>query len=549
MRYQPAVVLLLIFSMAVLALFPGIGELTGITGKDEYLLSIRTPMHMIEGGHGWLPWLDGEPRLKKPPLLYWLGKTSYELFGISLTSARMIGVFFAALLVTVTAALYWQLYHDIRGTLLAGFILLGMAGIMIDGRRYLLDIPVAALSILAVLLLLTWDRSRSIAYLAASMIILGLAFLAKGPVSLIFYLSGVFAWLTIRSSFSDEKFNWARYMSLLTIPVAMSLAWYTYIYQLYPEILKETLLEEARGRNIFRISIDPLLNLIVIALPWSLVALYLISRFIRAEKSDRNTAAVFLLIWLMFSILPFFFFKTFSRYLYGVLVPMALLATHLTIAYSGTLAYRNWLRTGAILALLIGLPLIAFVFWFRPVDLLLILTLLPVIAFIYTWWKAKNSHIMALSAILYWAALTSVVYPRMGINNLPDGITDRIEGEYTVLYAGPQPAMLPAAAGKGLRATSRLWTLPAEVLSNCQGILLFMPEEMLGMARKQMTDLSLTFQQLDSFKILSSRGSWLYFARKGTTFADWKRAIQEQDVDSLGSDILLLRSKPNHCLK
>ena len=163
----------LLFFISLLALFPGIGEITGITGKDEYYLTIRTPMHMIEGSHGWLPWLDGLPRLQKPPLMYWLGKISYEIFGMSLVSARMIGVFFAAILVVTTAALSWFLNKDKNMAILSGLITLGMAGIMIDGRRYLLDIPVAAFSGLSILFFLLWDRKSLFIYLVISMIFLG----------------------------------------------------------------------------------------------------------------------------------------------------------------------------------------------------------------------------------------------------------------------------------------------------------------------------------------------------------------------------------------
>ena len=109
--------------------------------------------------------------------------------------------------------------------------------------------------------------------------------------------------------------------------------------------------------------------------------------------------------------------------------------------------------------------------------------------------------------------------------------------------------MLPAAVNKGLRATSRLWTLPPDVIENCKGFLVFMPENMLAMATKQMHDLYLSYTRIDQYKVLSSRGSWLNFTRKGTTLADWKQAIKRHDLDSLGTDILLVRSMPEHCAK
>ena len=192
---RPSLLALILFLLAIAVLLPGISDITGITGKDEYLLGLRTPMHMIEGGHGWLPWLDGEPRLKKPPLIYWLGKISYETFGISLFSGRIIGVFFAALLTVASSLIAWCLFRDRKVMLFAGLVILGSIGIMIDGRRLMLDIPVAALSALAILFLLYWLNYGRAVYIAGSGAFLGLAFLVKGPVAFFFYFSALLALL------------------------------------------------------------------------------------------------------------------------------------------------------------------------------------------------------------------------------------------------------------------------------------------------------------------------------------------------------------------
>jgi 4-amino-4-deoxy-L-arabinose transferase-like glycosyltransferase len=66
----------------------GIWEHTGVTGKDEYYLGLRTPMCMVEQEAWLVPCLDGEPRFQKPPFLYWLTAVSYETFGVSLISAQ-----------------------------------------------------------------------------------------------------------------------------------------------------------------------------------------------------------------------------------------------------------------------------------------------------------------------------------------------------------------------------------------------------------------------------------------------------------------------------
>ena len=64
-RHQTA----LLFFLTLVALLPGIGAATGITGKDEFYLGLRTPMEMLASDHWLVPFLDGVPRIRKPPLL------------------------------------------------------------------------------------------------------------------------------------------------------------------------------------------------------------------------------------------------------------------------------------------------------------------------------------------------------------------------------------------------------------------------------------------------------------------------------------------------
>ena len=547
---SPIFIFSLLFFIALLALFPGIGEITGITGKDEYYLTIRTPMHMLEGSHGWLPWLDGLPRLKKPPLIYWLGKINFDLFGVSLTSARLVGVVFAATLVISSAALSLLINKDKNQAFLTGLVMLGMAGIMIDGRRFLLDIPVAAFSGVSILFLLLWDRKRSLAYLSLSMVFLGLAFLVKGPVAFIFYFPALAAWLITRPNATQHAWNWNQWFASLMIVVMIVLPWYVYLYQLYPEALTNTLAQEVNDREILTFSLSPILNLIVLALPWSIIAIALLIKNFRSNPNTRirvPSSVKFLLLWLLLTLLPFFFFKTFGRYLYGCLIPLSILITVLLSHHNDVSVLKRWFQTSAIISSLIGLVLFLIVFLFRGLDYTTSFAFILITIFIYHWWQAKNATVLAVTSIVYWFSVTALIYPRIGINAIPVGTENIIKDEYTVLYAGPQPAMLPISVKRGLRATSRLWTLPPEVLTNCKGFLLFSPENKLRMAKKQMSDLELDYQVLSKDRILSSRGSWARFTSKGTTLSDWMRALHERDLDSLGTEVLLLRVSSKNC--
>ena len=154
----------LLLLCAALALGLGIDQATGLTGKDEYLLGLRIPLEMIQGDHWWVPFIDGAPRLKKPPFLYWTGRAAYETFGPTLLVARGITVCFALLLLTCTAWLGKRLSGQWRTGLLAAGVLLGISGLASESRRLMLDVPVAALSVAAFCCYLRWIDNAPLRY-------------------------------------------------------------------------------------------------------------------------------------------------------------------------------------------------------------------------------------------------------------------------------------------------------------------------------------------------------------------------------------------------
>ena len=79
----------LIFLLGVALLLPSIWSETSITASDEYALTFRTPMEMQERGQFLTPDCNEEPRLRKPPLMYWLILGAYKTVGVNLVSARI----------------------------------------------------------------------------------------------------------------------------------------------------------------------------------------------------------------------------------------------------------------------------------------------------------------------------------------------------------------------------------------------------------------------------------------------------------------------------
>ena len=80
----------LFFWCAVLLLLPSIWSPCSVTGQDEHYLSFRTVLEMEERGEWLTPYVNGQVRLQKPPLLYWLMRCSFYVLGPDLFAARRL---------------------------------------------------------------------------------------------------------------------------------------------------------------------------------------------------------------------------------------------------------------------------------------------------------------------------------------------------------------------------------------------------------------------------------------------------------------------------
>ncbi|MEN8712419.1 MAG: hypothetical protein ABF326_09510, partial [Arenicellales bacterium] len=58
-----------------------------------------------------------------------------------------------------------------------------------------------------------------------------------------------------------------------------------------------------------------------------------------------------------------------------------------------------------------------------------------------------------------------------------------------------------------------------------------------------------SWAELGRYRVLSSRGSWLRISHEDATTEDWKQAFFNRDLDSLGTDIILVRSTAKQCLE
>ncbi len=145
---------------------------------------VQTPREMLESSNWLVPHFNGEPRLNKPPLSYWLVASLYSLFGVSVFWERLLTALCGVAAIVAVFRLGIQLFSAPVAVLGAG-IFATTFRFLILSRRALIEILLLALLLWTLVYLFSWLRSGRSAYLYVASILLGLAFLTKGPLVLL----------------------------------------------------------------------------------------------------------------------------------------------------------------------------------------------------------------------------------------------------------------------------------------------------------------------------------------------------------------------------
>jgi 4-amino-4-deoxy-L-arabinose transferase-like glycosyltransferase len=191
------------------------------------------PREMLQRGEWIVPYLQGEPYLDKPPLLYWMVMLSYRAFGVHDWAARLGPAFAVHACVLLTyllgrrsvgeRAAFWG---ALALSLAPGFISVGRLLVM-DGLLTLF----AMLSLLATFEAIRGERLHWRWWLVAASAC-GLGVLTKGPVALLLLAPPVAAhrWLAGRSC----HISWRAALVFLAVVLAVCLPWYVGVCQRLP---------------------------------------------------------------------------------------------------------------------------------------------------------------------------------------------------------------------------------------------------------------------------------------------------------------------------
>ena len=177
--------------------------------KGHEIFVAQTATEMIERGDYLVPYYNGEPRLKKPPLSYWLSIVSHKVFGaqgstrVTAFEARLPSLTSGILLLVVTFLLGTLAFDDRRVGLVAAAIFATSWSFFLYSRSarpemlYALFCTAQMLGLVIAVRRASEGRSSTPGAVLAWLAMAG-ALLAKGPQFPVFLLAGVSLALWIR---------------------------------------------------------------------------------------------------------------------------------------------------------------------------------------------------------------------------------------------------------------------------------------------------------------------------------------------------------------
>jgi 4-amino-4-deoxy-L-arabinose transferase-like glycosyltransferase len=403
--FLSSLLLLLIFFVTVLF---RLGSLP-LTGADEPRYA-RVAEEMWRAGRWVTPLLEGRPWLEKPPLYYWITIPHYAVLGPSETAARL-GPAFCLLLSSLTV--WWlgrRLVNPLAG-LYAGIILLTAVGFVAFGRSASTDMPfVACLTVsLALFCFAIIHTGPAAGTLLGGYIFLGLAVLAKGPVTavLVIGMLSLFWWM-------DEHGGAIRRLRVLPgllIAAAVALPWFVLAFRengfafisvfLINHNLMRYVTDLHHHAEPFYYYVPVFIGLLF---PWS-GWLPLLVHGIRRGKNpgqEWSRTELFLFCWFIF---PLIFFSFSESKLSGYILPSfpaaaLLLGNRLsTVRHDRLFAFSLWFYLAVSVTIAAALVVVFQIRYggrWQTGLLLAVIALLPAVT---VWWRGLRGRIKSLAAL------------------------------------------------------------------------------------------------------------------------------------------------------
>jgi 4-amino-4-deoxy-L-arabinose transferase-like glycosyltransferase len=184
--------LLIVTAVWAALYFPALGSLA-IKGEEGR--RILPGITMLQTGNYLVPQVGGETYFRKPPLINWLVAASFKIFGRQNEWTARLPSVFSVLLVAISFVTVARSSLGNRGSTIAALMWLTNAGIIEKGRLAEIEALYVSLCALAIIFWLSFWLQKKSPWLIWTIpfVFLGLGWLAKGPLHLVFFYGVVVA--------------------------------------------------------------------------------------------------------------------------------------------------------------------------------------------------------------------------------------------------------------------------------------------------------------------------------------------------------------------
>lgn len=520
--------ILALLMLASLLLLPQIWSASSPTSGDSYDLYLRIPIESRATGHWLPPYHHGEPRLRKPHLMNWLVGASYQSFGISLFSARLVPFCFALLLL----AGVWRLALTHKQGWLVPLLLLGSVFYQNLARVVILDLPLAALLCWAMVFTQQWfahGRWRDFVALQGA---LWLAFMLKWVVGLWFFLAALLAYRLVHGRL---RVPGKQISLLLGAQIIICSIYPLLLIMWYPDLVAHTTSTMVSNRQPGLhqlLTLKPVTLWCLAMLPWTPLLLAGLIDDLRRRTLTRERQ--FYWLWIAISITPFLFIKVFARYYMPLLIP----ATLLLCDYVQAPHLKRWRLTSYILALVLLTPFCFAAWWFAQAPVVSVVCFAAALAAIVLTQRqvhlTKELLSLAIAISVFWGG----VYPALQIQAVPEAIIAAAQAKEYAYFTTDKPvphmpALMPVLAQR----------LPSELNKNFVGIV-FVADVNKAALEKRLGQWQSCVRQRQQFTMLAKHITFIRFYRPDASAADWRQALSQRRLTPVAHKVWLLDVAP-----
>jgi hypothetical protein len=270
-----------------------------------------------------------------------------------------------------------------------------------------------------------------------------------------------------------------------------------------------------------------------LVLPWTPLMLAGVYAQTRANAPHAQQSR-FLIGWFVLSALPFFFMRSFERYMLALIPAQIALCTEWVSGHPART--KVILLTVCMLVLaLLSLLISFFALWFKLAEWQAVLALVVTIGGVVLAFRGASLESVAVSAALMFTCALGGLYPRLGINALPERLTTELSGSPTRMFDPPQPSLLSMRLKRSVQAFKPEEFSSSSAEKNLREIVFVEAtheEAFFDLLRKN----GLTAEEQGRFRSFYSRRAWIRFARSDAGWPDWHAAFQSRSLEGLKSE-------------